>query len=346
MRQYQNGTSEVPNPPVGTYPTPSTPVLPTPHPQTPTHTKPNTSTTPNPSTTPSTKPSTKPTTPTDPAKPKPEPEKPTPAPAHLAKLELIGSPELKAEAGAAFTAVPRIKAVLSDGKPAARQFILFAIEDDTTGGTNFGQEGKAHLAVQTDAEGIAAAPGLKAGAAAGTFTLRATGYDTTTQFTVKFNGTVAAKPAPAAADLLTRTDAGAAKPLEVVAGDAVKGVEVQATARGKAVEGTQVTAGLVEQNAAGEWVPVDPAKAKGPYFKGAKDGEKLFSLNLAPSGADGKIALPELQTTDVAPGTYHLRLITKEKVVLVLELKVTAKAEGSRPPAQQTQPPAQPATKQ
>ncbi|MEU3775387.1 lytic transglycosylase domain-containing protein [Streptomyces sp. NPDC032472] len=321
MRQYQSGATQVPNPPAGTYQPPTSPVLPNPRTTTPTHTTPGRGT--SPTTTPG-----KTTNPTDPAKPtpKPEPEKPTPTPtpARLAKLEAVGSTELRAEAGSAFTAVPRIKAVLSDGKPAANQFILFAVEDDTTDGTNFGKPGKAHLAVQTDAEGVAAAPGLVAGVQAGTFTLRATGYDTSSQFTVNFKGFVAAKPAPAPADLLTRSDAGAAKPLEVVAGQAVKGVEVQATAGGKAVAGTRVTAGLVEKNEAGQWVPVDPAKAKGPWFKGAKDGEKLFSADLGPSGVDGKIVVPELLTGDVAPGTYHLRLITKENVVLVLDVKVTA----------------------
>ncbi|NXY98832.1 hypothetical protein HYE82_31525, partial [Streptomyces sp. BR123] len=268
-----------------------------------------------------------PTNPSNPSKPA-EPAKPAP---HLAKVELVGSAELKAEAGAAFTVVPRVKAVLSDGKPAKGQAILFAVEDDTTG-TYFGVQGRSHLVVQTDAEGIAAAPGLVAGEKPGAFTLRASGYGTATQFTVNFGGVVAAKPAPAVADLLTRTDAGAGKPLEVVAGTAVKGIQVKATAAGKAVAGTQATAGLVEKDkATGVWVPVDPAKAKGPYFKGTKDGEKLFSLELAPSDDDGLIALPELLTADVAPGAYHLRLITREKVVLILEVKVSAKAEIPAP---------------
>ncbi|MFJ9648781.1 lytic transglycosylase domain-containing protein [Streptomyces sp. NPDC101206] len=326
MKQYQNGVGEVPNPPTGSYPTPTNPVLPTPRPGT--QTKPSTGggATTQPTTQPSTKPSTNPTNPSKPA----EPQKPAPAP-YLARVEVLGSTELKAEAGAAFTAVPRVKAVLSDGKPAKGQAVLFEVENDTTG-TYFGTQGRLHLVVQTDSEGVAAAPGLVAGAAPGTFTLRASGYGTATQFTVNFKGVVSAKPVPAVADLLTRTDAGAGKPLEVVAGTAVRGIEVKATAGGKAVAGTQATAGLVEQDkATGLWVPVDPAKATGPYFKGAKDGEKLFSLELAASAADGLIALPELLTTDVAPGTYHLRLITREKVALVLELKVTAKAETPAP---------------
>ncbi|MBD3577292.1 lytic transglycosylase domain-containing protein [Streptomyces sp. KD18] len=320
MRQYQSGATEVANPPVGTYPTPTTPVLPTPRPTTPT--KPST-----PTTTPA-----KPSTPTPqptPEKPKPEPEKP--APAQLAKLEVVDGAALKAEAGTEFTAVPRVKALLSDGKPAVGQHVLFAVEEDTTGGTRFGTEGRSHLVVRTDAQGIAAAPGLKAGPKGGTFTLRASGYDTTRQFTVNLTGTVTAKPAPVA-DLLVRTGAGADKPLEVVAGTPLTGVKVKAAAAGQPVAGTRATAALVEKDAAGAWVPVDPAKAKGPYFKGAEDGAKLFRVELDPSGADGVIALPELLTADVAPGTYHLRLTTKENVVLLLELKVTAKAGSGESP--------------
>ncbi|MFJ7262575.1 lytic transglycosylase domain-containing protein [Streptomyces globosus] len=324
MRQYQNGATEVTNPPVGTYPTPTTPVLPTPRPSTPA-TTPAKPSTPAPQPTPE-KPKPKP-------EPKPEPEKP--APAQLVKLEVVDGAALKAEAGAAFTAVPRVKALLSDGKPAVGRHVLFAVEEDTTGGTHFGTEGRSHLVVQTDSQGIAAAPGLKAGPKGGTFTLRASGYDTTRQVTVNLTGTVTAKPAPVA-DLLERTGTGADKPLEVVAGTPLKDVRVKATAAGRPVAGTQATAALVEKNEAGAWVPVDPAKTKGPYFEGAKEGDKLFRVELDPSGADGVIALPELLTADVAPGTYHLRLTTKENVVLLLELEVTAKAgsgESTEPKA-------------
>lgn len=318
MHQYQSGVAGVPNPPAGSFPTPPTTTLPTPRPTTPT---------PTPTPTPKPKPTPTPTPTPTPSKPE-EPQKPTPTPS-LAKLELLGSAELKAEAGSAFTTVPRVKAVLSDGKPAAAKPILFELKDDTTG-SSIGAEGKTFLVVETDSEGIAALPGLKAGAKAGGFTLRVAAYNTEAQLTVKFTGTVTAKPAPVA-DKLARTDAGADKPLEVEAGKSLKGLEVTATAQGKAAEGTQVTAGLVEKNESGAWVPVDPAKSKGPWFKD-KDGAKVTSLLLAPTGADGKIALPELFTADVAPGTYHLRLITKDNVVLVLDLKITA-APTTTPPA-------------
>ncbi|MCJ1679280.1 lytic transglycosylase domain-containing protein [Streptomyces sp. APSN-46.1] len=332
MRQYKDGVAEVPNPPAGNYPTPPTtgglptpqpprrttpPPKPTPTPTPPAKPTPTTPTTP-------TKPPTTPSTPTTPTTPT-TPSKPTPAPATLAKVELVGESGITAEAGAAFSAVPRVKAVLSDGKPAEKQVVVFAVEDDTTDGTGFGTSDS--LVVRTDEQGIAVAPGLKAGAKAGTFTLRATAYDATNQFTVAFKGTVTAQPV-----VLARTDGGTL-PLEAVAGTSIKGVELAATAGGKPVAGLKTTAGLVEKDEAGKWQPVKPeAAGKVPYFKGAAEGEKLTSVALAPSAADGKITVPELFTSDVAPGTYHLRVITPEGVALILELKITAKAEATPQP--------------
>lgn len=193
--------------------------------------------------------------------------------------------------------------------------------DDTTGGTVFRAAKKNSVVVTTDAQGIATVPELTAGPKPGTFSFRATAYDMTSQFTVMLKGTVLAKPA---ADLLVRVDSGADKPLEVVTGTSFKGVELLATAKGKPIAGTKAVAGLVvKDEATGAWVPVDPKTAKGPYFKG-KDGEKLTTLDLAPTGADGRIALPELFTDGVAPGTYQVRVLTPEKVELILTLKVDA----------------------
>ncbi|WP_405529708.1 hypothetical protein OG592_17575 [Streptomyces avidinii] len=309
MRQYQNGgASEVANPPVGNYPTqPPGTGLPTPsHVPTPTPT-------PKPTPTP---------TPTPTPKPTPTPEQPKPPAARLASLTVLSGPGLTAEAGAAFTEVPRVKVLLSDGKPAVNQEVIFAVEKDTTGGTLFGTADS--LVVKAGADGIAAAPGLKAGAKAGTFTLRVSAYDPQGGFTENLEGKVTVT----VADKLAR--AGDAKPLEAVAGKSFTDVEVFATAAGKAVAGTETVADLVVKDADGKWVPVDPATAKGPYFKD-EAGKKVFGQLLARTGADGKIVLPELFTTDVAPGTYFVRLTTKENVTLVLELKVTAPATTPAP---------------
>ncbi|MFF3725856.1 lytic transglycosylase domain-containing protein [Streptomyces erythrochromogenes] len=305
MRQYQQGATEVANPPVGNYPPAQPGTLPTPRPQNPV------TPTPTPKPTPTPTPTPKPTpTPT----PTPTPEKPAP---HLQDLTVLDGPGLTAEAGAAFTVVPRVKLLLSDGKPAANREVVFAIEEDATGtpGTLFGTAKS--LVVKTGADGIAAAPGLKAGATAGTFTLRASAYDTTSKLTVNFAGKVTAP----AADLLARPDG--SKPIAAVAGTSIKGVEVRATAKGKAVAVSGVVAGLGQEKD-GKWVPADPATAKGPYFKD-ENGKKVFGLALAATAADGRIVLPELFTdADLAPGTYQLRLVTPDDVTLILDIEITA----------------------
>ncbi|WP_329197347.1 MULTISPECIES: lytic transglycosylase domain-containing protein [unclassified Streptomyces] len=307
MRQYKDGgVAEVPNPPAGNFPTPPvTAPLPTPRPPAPQPSAPK----------------------PEASKPPAQPEKPKPTAPRLAKFELVGDPELQAEAGAALTPGAKFKAVLSDGKPAAGQKVVFAVESDTTGGTVFQADKKNSAVVLTDAQGFAGVPGLTAGPKDGTFSFRASAYDAD-NFTVVLKGTVTAKPV---ANLLVRADHGT-KPLEAVAGTSVNGFQLVATSQGQPVAGTKTSAGLGVQGAGGAWVPVDPAKATGPYFKGP-DGKKLFTVDLAPSGADGKITLPELYTTDVAPGTYFLRVVTPEKVELVLELSITAPATPGPTPA-------------
>ncbi len=323
MRQYQAGAAGVPNPPVGNYPTTPPGALPTPPPRT---TPPVVVTPPAPvrPTTPPVKPTTPPVT---------QPEKPVPpAVPHLAELTLLDGAGLKAETGAAFAEVPKVKVALSDGKPAVGQDVVFTVESDTTGGTAFPKTPVDSLVVKTDASGIAAAPGLRAGAKPGTFTLRASAYDNAGRLSVGFTGTVTAKPV---VDLLARP--AGSKPLSAVAGTSFKDVELLATAQGKPLAVSGVLAELVEKKD-GAWVPVDPATAKGPYFKGAKEGETR--LELPATGPDGKIVLPELITAaDLVPGTYHLRLTTPGKVTLVLDFEVTA-ATATTPPADPAKDPA------
>ncbi|PWK73093.1 membrane-bound lytic murein transglycosylase B [Streptomyces sp. CG 926] len=320
MRQYQNGVGAVENPPVGNYPTQPPGTLPTPHvPLTPSN-----PVTPTPTPTPKPTPTPAPT-PT----PTPTPEQPKPATPHLAGLTVLDGPGLTAEAGAAFAEVPRVKVLLSDGKPAVGQEVVFAVEKDTTGGTLFGTADS--LVVKAGADGIAAAPGLKAGPKAGTFTLRASAYDPQGGLTVNFDGKVTVT----VADKLARADG--AKAPETVAGKSFTGVEVFATAAGKPVAGTETVAELVVKGADGTWAPVDPETAKAPFFKD-EAGKPVFGRVPAKSAADGKIVLPELFTTDVAPGSYFVRLTTKEKVTFVLELKVTAPATTPTTPTTPTAP--------
>lgn len=312
MRQYQqDGTAGIPNPPVGTYPTPPTPTVPTPP-----HVPAPNPQAPKPTPKPDPKPTPKPTP--EPSKPTPEPSKPTPAPATLAKLERVGDAALEAEAGSTFADGARFKAVLSDGKPAVGQAVVVAVEQDTTGGTGFVFGDQSSVVVRTDAQGVATAPRLKAGPKAGTFTLRATAYDAKGQFTVALDGKVTAKPAEQPLEL-TRTDG--AKAVEAEAGTPVKGLEFLAARGGTAQTGVQVTAALVTGKP-GAWVPVDPKAAKGPFFKGATADQKLFTLELPKTKADGKVSLPDLLTAGVPAGTYHLRLTTADGAELVLDVKV------------------------
>ncbi|MER5733035.1 lytic transglycosylase domain-containing protein [Streptomyces sp. NPDC002138] len=328
MRQYQAGVADVPNPPPGNYPTPPPGSLPTP---------PRPPVTPQAPVTPQKPPTVPPTTP--PTKPPTKPTDPPKAPATVSELAVVGEPKITAEAGSVFGSAPKVKAVLSDGKPAAGETVTFKVEDDDTSGTVFEADGKTSAVVKTDKDGIAVAPALKAGDKAGekegAFTLRATlysqgkGSSTGSQpFTVKFTGTVTPKPKPApVVDALGRTGT---KPLSAVQGSSFVGVEVKATAKGAPIAGTKVTAALVEKDENGKWVPVDPA-ARTPFFKD-KDGKELHTVTLAPTGADGLVTLPDLFTasapganaTPVAPGTYHLRLVTENGVELILDLTVTA----------------------
>ncbi|MFJ3925557.1 lytic transglycosylase domain-containing protein [Streptomyces sp. NPDC090022] len=314
MRKYQEGVAGVPNPPAGNYPTQPPTTTPTPP-----------ATTPPPYTPPVTQPTnpTNPTKPANPTTPPVEPSKPTPPPATVNGLQIVGESALRAEAGAVIPGNATVKALLSDGKPAANEIVIFAVEEDTTGGTAFAADGKDHVVARTDAQGIAAAPQLKAGAGekGGSFTLRATLYGTR-EFSVKFTGTVTPKPVPRA-DTITRQGD---KAPEAAAGASFKGIELLATAQGKPAAGTVVTAESVVKDADGKWV----ADKMGPFFKD-KDGKEQRSLTLAPTGADGKIVLPELFVPETAvPGPYHLRVWTKDGAELVLVLNVT-KAETPDP---------------
>ncbi|MET9853435.1 lytic transglycosylase domain-containing protein [Streptomyces sp. NPDC006450] len=327
MRQYQagQGATPVPNPPSGNYPTPNPPTLPTP-PAPPAPVPPPTPT----------------PTPTPPVPPTPTPT-PTPKPT-LDKLVRIGTQELTAEAGTEFARTPLIKAVLTDGMPAVDQVIVISIDDDTTGHTVFAADGKDFAVLRTNAKGLVRVPKLKAGRKEGAFTVRASGYAASSEVSVRINGKVTpAKPVPVPeADQIVRSDANAGKPLTAVAGTGIKGVQFLATAKDKPVAGAKATAGLGTRTADGKWVPADPAKAgETPYFLD-KDGKKLTELALPATGADGKIALPELSTTGVAAGTYTLRVRISDQAVLFLEITVT-EPPVTEPPVTEppvTEPPA------
>ncbi|WP_030201835.1 lytic transglycosylase domain-containing protein [Streptomyces sp. NRRL S-87] len=314
MRLYQNGVDGVTNPPATVPPNDTVPPV-----TQPPYTDPPNRTLPQP------RPKPKP----KPEKPKPEkpkPEKPQPT---VAGLERLGDGTLQAEAGSEFTEKAQAKAKLSDGKAAAKAVVVFEIEGDTSG-TVFAGTGKTHAVVKTDAAGIATAPVLRAGDKAGdkpgAFTLRATVYGTTHEYTVKYAGTVTPKPAPVVRKLV-RTGEDADKALVAEVGDEKfkQSVSVLAAdADGKGVAGTVVTAGLLAKDKAGEWVPAET----GPYFQDG-DGRTVRKLELKPADASGRVDLPAVRLAeDVEPGTYRLRLTTPDGIELVLDLEVRKAADA------------------
>lgn len=306
MRTYQqDGAAEVPNPPAVVNPVPETPVTPV---------------VPTPPKTPSTPPTTPPTKPTPPGKPA-NPGKPTPPAPTVNKLERVGSSSLTAVAGADFATRPQVRAGKSDGKPAAGEGVLFEIVGDTD--ARF-PSGRKTAVVNTAADGRATAPVISAGERPGTFAVRAT-VPARGLPAIGFSATVRPAPAPVA-DALARTSD---QPLETVAGDSfAEPVGILATAKGKAVAGTVLTASMVTKDEKGEWVPAEA----GPFFKD-KDGKPVRTLTLPATGADGRAVLPEI-FTDEKPGTYTLRLTTPEGVTLDVTLTVKEKPADPAPSPQ------------
>ncbi|MFF3062803.1 lytic transglycosylase domain-containing protein [Streptomyces sp. NPDC057909] len=310
MRTYQQGgVAAVPNPPTLTNPVPETPataIVPTPTPVTP-------------PTTPA-----KPSTPSKLAKPgKPAtpgtPSKPTSPLATVNTLQRIGSTTLAAQVTSEFATRPQVLAGKSDSKPAAGEAVLFEIIGDTAARFASGQTA---AVVNTGANGLATAPVISAGDHPGTFAVRATIPLRDKVAPVAFAAIVKpAAPAPVA-DLLARTDD---KPLETVAGTSfTEPVAILSTAKGKAVAGTVLTATMITKNETGGPVPAET----GPHFKD-KDGNPRRTLTLTPTGADGKLLLPEIFTDD-KPGTYTLRLTTPENVTLEVTLTVTRRSSTPR----------------
>ncbi|WP_223837818.1 lytic transglycosylase domain-containing protein [Streptomyces venezuelae] len=327
MRQYQGGATGVPNPPAGNYPTqPPTQPIPTPVPPVTPITPPAVVPPAKPAPKPNPKPTTPPTKPTTP--PTKPPVKPTPPPATVSGLEVVGERVLAFEPGQTVEPASKVKAVLGNGKPAAREVVIFEIENDTTAGTVFADnKSKKHQVVKTDAQGLAAIPRIKVadGAKGGTFTVRATLYGTRV-FTEKFDAKVTPKPV---ADKITRTDE---KPLKVVAGSSFTPQELLVTgADGKPFAGVALKAGMVEKNEQGEWVPVAADDTTGPFFKD-EDGKPVRTLELPATDANGKVTLPWIYTVGIEPGTYHLRLATPEGVERILDLVVEKAPETTPEP--------------
>ncbi|MFG2893334.1 lytic transglycosylase [Streptomyces sp. NPDC048248] len=253
-------------------------------------------------------------TPTPPSTPRPTP----PAePAPLTALERVGDKDLTATAGTEFDASPQVRAEDAKGKPVANAPVRFTV----VGGTDARFPGDATgVTVTTGKDGLAAAPTLRAGSTAGSFTIRATAVGRSVP-AVDFAMRVEAAPAPRA-DVLARTSD---KELTATAGGAFEddAVEVKATYQGKIAAGVAVTATMVTDDTD---KPVE--NDKGPYFKDpeatGEDADKpVRTLGTLTTDAKGLLKLPKIYTDDRS-GTFLLRLTTAEGAVLTVELHVTA----------------------
>ncbi|KUJ54390.1 lytic transglycosylase [Streptomyces albus subsp. albus] len=239
---------------------------------------------------------------------------PLPTPATVSDIAAVGGSELSSAAGQDFAAVPRVRAVNAQGKPVIGVKVRYEIRGETD--SSF--PGKARQAtVLTGRDGIAAAPKLHAGEAAGEFTVRATvvGRDIDP---ADFTATVTAAPVPPA-DTLDRTDTAVLR--ATASGSFADRVQVKAGYRGKAAAGVPVTATMVTSDLAGAR-PND----KGPYFKDAQ-GKPVRVLEGLKTDAAGALVLPQIFTDDQT-GDFWLRLTTADGAALTVKLQVTAAAAG------------------
>ncbi|WP_433855844.1 lytic transglycosylase [Streptomyces kronopolitis] len=250
-------------------------------------------------------------TPTHEPTPTPKP----PAEPRLTTLTRVGDKDLTATAGDEFTAAPTVRAEDAAGKPVAGAPVRFTLP--ASAGARFPGD-RTTVTVTTGKDGLAAAPALRAGDKATTFTVRATAVDRTAP-AVDFGATVKAKPTPKA-DTLTRTSD---KPLTATAGKAFAedAVEIKATYHGALAAGVPVTATMVTDD------PDHPVENdKGPYFKdpgatGGDEDDPVRTLTGLTTDDEGLLKLPKIYT-DSHAGTFLLRLTTADGAVLTVKLKV------------------------
>ncbi|GAB2792507.1 lytic transglycosylase domain-containing protein [Streptomyces daliensis] len=230
-----------------------------------------------------------------------ESESPSPSPTAPSVLEHDSDRAVTATAGGTFAERLRVRAENSKGKPVDEARVKFAIVGET--GARF-PGGARSATVSTNADGIATAPKLSAGAEAGTFTVRATAVGTSLR--ADFSATVKAR-----ADKLTRVSGDELK--AGANGSFADAVEVKATYKGAAVPGVPVSAKMITDGA----LPVQ--NHKGPYFKA--DGKTVRSLSGLKTDAEGVLRLPKIYT-DGNEGTFKLQLTTADGAKLTVELEV------------------------
>ncbi|MFG3255632.1 lytic transglycosylase domain-containing protein [Streptomyces sp. NPDC048172] len=230
--------------------------------------------------------------PSDPGEPTP-----SPSPTGPASLERVGAKNITAVAGSDFAERPRVRVENSKGKGVKNVKVQFEIRGET--GAAF-SGGAKKITVRTGADGLATAPALAAGDAAGSFTLRAT-VPGEKLAAVDFGASVTAPEA----DALTRTTDSA---LETAKGDGfAKPVEVKATNNGKVAKNVAVSATMADA-------------AKGPFFKDA-NGKPLRALKGLKTNANGVLKLPTIYA-DGNAGTFTLRLKATGGATLAVKLTV------------------------
>ncbi|WEB39199.1 lytic murein transglycosylase [Streptomyces yunnanensis] len=288
-------------------------------------------------------------TPTSPAKPRPEttpqPEtkptpgtetapgtkptpRPTPQPHSATALHRLGAATLETAAGTDPDRQLQVRATDTHGAPVPGAKVTYEIGGAEGAATAQFPHNARRVAVTANREGIAAAPRLRVGDIPGLVTVRAILHGSATIRAVAF--TITIRPVPA--DALTLL----AGPLpETAAGRPFAGpVRIRATAQGKPVAGTRLTATLLTgtEQPGDHTGPIE--NHQGPYFttkqdehdgqnKQGENGEPVQALTLPATGPNGIATLPRLHA-GLRTGTYTLRVTTGEGTTLDIPVTVTA----------------------
>ncbi|GHJ38297.1 lytic transglycosylase [Streptomyces sp. TS71-3] len=237
----------------------------------------------------------------------------------VTKIENAGTGTLSALTGDTFA--QRIKARTEDAqnKPVSRVRVSFTLVGDTDATFDGGET---VATVQTDTDGVATAPALKAGQKTGGFTVRATvvGRPVTA---LDFNATVAERQA----DKLARTTD--TDLICTPGGTFENQVEVKATDQGAVASGVAATATLI----ASPLIPME--NDKGPYFKDDA-GKTVRTLKTLKTDKNGILKLPTLYADDTT-GTFTLRITTAGGASL--DVKLTVQKADDQPTGEPSQQP-------
>ncbi|MEV6228006.1 hypothetical protein AB0L88_09035 [Saccharopolyspora shandongensis] len=230
-------------------------------------------------------------------------------------LTATGSLTQDAEPNQEFAKALEVKATKA-GHPVAGVPVTFTISDPDKTGTHFQGSGKPiSKTATTDADGIATAPSVVAGATPGTVTVTATATDGTTPHTVTFTLTVKKAAIPVKLDTLTATgpltqEGEPGKPFP-------NAVEVKATKAGHPVAGVQVT------------FTISDPKGTGTHFQGSgsplsktatTDADGIATAPSVVAGATtGTVTVTATAMDGTTPYTVTFTLTVKKAATVVLQ---------------------------